>query len=137
MTTLRHTLPMALLAVACLAMGCGGSGIETADVSGTITLNGVPVKGIVVSFVPEAKMRPSTGETDADGKYTARFTKSQSGVVPGPCVVKFAYYRGDTVVNSLPPEWSEKAAENPDLNVTVPAGGLTFDYDIQHDGKLR
>ncbi len=66
--------------------GCGNT-IPTASVSGTITINGKPVQGIEVQFVTEAKVRPSIGMTDADGKYKAEFLTTQSGVALGPCVV--------------------------------------------------
>ena len=120
-----------------LASGCGGSGIPTAPVSGTITLNGQPAPGVEVTFVPKAKMRPSVAVTDAEGYYEAQFVSRQSGVPLGPCVVQFAIYRnGNYMRNYLPAEFNENAAENPELNLDVPDEGVVFDYDIKYNGEI-
>jgi hypothetical protein len=55
-------------------------------VTGTVTHNGNPVPGIVVSFVPQAATYSgvSTGETDEQGRYTLTvFKTGQSGAVAG------------------------------------------------------
>jgi hypothetical protein len=65
--------------------GCGGSE-KVVSVSGTITRNGKPVPGLVVSFVPEVATETgvSTGETDDNGKYSLTVVKSgKSGAVVG------------------------------------------------------
>src|SRR5262249_25891511 len=52
----------------------------------TVTHNGQPVPGLVVSFVPEAatKTGVSTGETDDNGKYDLTVVKTgKSGAVVG------------------------------------------------------
>lgn len=86
MTCIR-SCSLVLLATVCFlgTSGCGGP--ETVvPVSGTITRNGQPVHGLVVSFVPVAATETgvSTGETDDDGKYTLTVVKSgKSGAVVG------------------------------------------------------
>ncbi len=65
--------------------GCGGSE-KVVPVSGTVTRNGQPVPGLVVSFVPEAATETgvSIGETDDNGKYTLTVVKTgKSGAVVG------------------------------------------------------
>lgn len=65
--------------------GCG-SREKVVAVSGTVTHNGQPVPGIVVSFVPEAQTETgvSTGETDASGKYNLTVVRTgSSGAVVG------------------------------------------------------
>jgi len=117
--------------------GCGpSSGIPTADVGGTITINGKPVAGVQVKFVPEAKIRPSVALTDSRGNYEAQFVSSQSGVVLGPCVVQLSVFRGDSPHNYLPKEFNENASENPDFNLDIAKEGLKFDYDIKYDGEI-
>jgi len=115
--------------------GCGNT-IPTASVSGTITINGKPVQGVEVQFVPEAKIRPSIGMTDANGRYKAEFLSSQSGVALGRCVVQLSIFRGESMRNYLPKKFNEDAASNPDFNLDVVKGGITFDYDIKYDGEI-
>jgi|JI7StandDraft_1071085.scaffolds.fasta_scaffold343435_1 hypothetical protein len=115
--------------------GCGNT-IPTASVSGTITINGKPVQGIEVQFVPEAKVRPSIGMTDADGKYKAEFLTTQSGVALGPCVVQMSIYRGESMKNYLPKKFNEESANNPEFQLDVVKGGIKFDYDIKYDGEI-
>ncbi len=65
--------------------GCGGSE-KVVPVSGTVTRNGQPVPGLVVSFVPEAATETGVriGETDDNGKYTLTVVKTgKSGAVVG------------------------------------------------------
>lgn len=116
--------------------GCGGTDIPTAAVTGTITINGQPVEGVSVTFVPDAKIRPSVGLTDAKGRYKAQFVQTQSGVALGPCVAQFSIYRGDSMKNYLPAEFNENAADNPALHLDVTEKGLVFDYDIKYDGEI-
>lgn len=124
----------ALLVCLC---GCGGTGIPTASVTGTISLNGQPVQGVEVTFVPKAKIRPSVGVTDAQGRYKAQFVARQSGVALGPCVAQFSIYRGGNYMhNYLPATFNVDAEKNPDLNLEVPEDGLVFDYDIKFNGTI-
>lgn len=126
---------MAVLAAA--LVGCGTKQkIPTAAVTGTITVNGQPRAGVVVQFEPEAKIRPSAAETDAQGRYVARFTTSQSGVALGPCVVKFAILDAGGVKNLLPAEFHAEAAENSALRLTIEKQGAVFNYDIPFSGPL-
>src|SRR5438067_1094467 len=77
----------ALLVTLCFlgSLGCGGSE-KVVPVSGTVTRNGQPVPGLVVSFVPEAATQTgvSTGETDDHGRYDLTVVKTgRSGAVVG------------------------------------------------------
>lgn len=71
------------LALLCLA-GCGRDGPETAAVSGTITLDGQPVPGAVITFFPDDPTgSPSYGGTDLQGNYKLMFTFDKSGAMIG------------------------------------------------------
>ena len=73
-----------MASILCIS-GCGGSE-KVVSVSGTVTRNGNPVPGLVVSFVPEARTETgvSTGETDNNGKYSLTVVKTgSSGAVVG------------------------------------------------------
>jgi hypothetical protein len=88
MQTLRNhirPLPVLLLTAGFLgSLGCGVSE-KVVSVAGTVTHNGKPVDGLVVSFVPQAQTQTgvSTGETDEKGKYelTVASTGSSGAVV--------------------------------------------------------
>lgn len=116
--------------------GCGDPEIPTASVSGTVTINGNPVQGVEVMFVPDAKIRPSAGLTDAKGRYKAEFLSTQSGVALGSCVVQLSIYRGESMKNYLPKKFNEDAASIPAFHLDVTKGGIIFDYDVKYDGEI-
>jgi len=85
--TVCRLVPLAVLVPACFlgGSGCGGSE-KVVAVSGTVTHNGQPVPGLVVSFVPEVATQTgvSTGETDENGRYNLTVAKTgKSGAVVG------------------------------------------------------
>lgn len=127
-----------VVVVALTVAGCGPSvKIPTAPVSGVVTVNGKPVPGLEVDFVPEAKIRPAVGVTDMSGRYEARFLQQQKGVSLGPCVARISLFRDGTRTNNLiPPVYNENAADNPDLRLTIPKEGMTFNYDVKLDKPL-
>jgi hypothetical protein len=78
---------MALAIVA----GCGSEEdkISLVPVKGTITMNGKPLEGATVSFVPDAGNKfntPGVDTTGPEGNYMIRF-KSRSGLSPGKYTV--------------------------------------------------
>ena len=71
---LRLVIPCLLMIV---AVGCGGSDVQTVDVSGTITMDGKPLAGADVNFVTEQFV--GYGKTDAQGNF-----ELVQGAAPGP-----------------------------------------------------
>jgi Carboxypeptidase regulatory-like domain len=61
--------------------GCGGA--QTSPVEGTVTLDGKPLAGASVQFVPQGKGRDATAETDKDGQFAMSTFKPRDGVLPG------------------------------------------------------
>ncbi len=116
--------------------GCDSPAISTGEVSGRITINGQPVEGVVVAFIPQSKTRPAIATTDAAGHYEAQLLADQAGVPLGPCLVQLSLFREQEFKNYLPAKFNEQAADNPDLNLVIGEDGLVFDYDIQYDGAL-
>jgi hypothetical protein len=55
---------------------------ETARVSGTVTLDGVPQEGCSITFSPSAG-RSSSGKTDAAGRYELYYTGRIKGAIVG------------------------------------------------------
>jgi hypothetical protein len=79
-----------LLAGAFFCCSCGGGGSTLYPVEGKVLLKGQPLAGATVTFWPaqgdQAKMTPSTGNTDEEGKFNLE-TGSRSGAPAGDYVV--------------------------------------------------
>ena len=79
----KHLLFLCLLPFG-LILGCGPAGPAVQPVSGTVTLDGQPVEGATISFVPLEDPGASDlsgpllaiGRTDASGKYALTATQS-------------------------------------------------------------
>ena len=72
----------ALLAVLTV-VGCGSSGPATVPVTGTILLDGNPVEGATVMFIPTEGGRMATGTTDASGQFTLTTFEKGDGAIIG------------------------------------------------------
>src|SRR5262245_29539592 len=72
-------------------LACAGAGCRSPDkpvaVRGTVTLDGQPVAGAAVQFVPDGEGLPAIGETQADGTYALTTHEPGDGAVPGKYMV--------------------------------------------------
>ncbi len=78
------TVPSSVLLLSTM-WGCGG-GVELPElgtVEGTITLDGSPLAGAVVEFVPDDGGRSSSAATDKAGHYSLRYSAEAAGAVLG------------------------------------------------------
>jgi hypothetical protein len=68
------------LCLIALTFGCGPKPAETIPVSGLVTLDGQPLSGANVIFVPqgETKGNGGLGTTNADGRFEARLNDNRS-----------------------------------------------------------
>lgn len=83
-TGARHILAWAAFAAG--AVGCGGSPYEKLlPAGGTITLDGDPLAGATVAFIPAKsnQPQPSYGYTDETGKYELKTPEGYLGISPG------------------------------------------------------
>jgi hypothetical protein len=81
---------LAALALVPVLIGCGGTG--PVKVSGTVTLNGEPVEGALVQFVPAKDGgRPATAVTGPDGGFSLTTIENQDGALPGDYKVVITY----------------------------------------------
>lgn len=71
-----------LLTLVVVASGCG-SRSRTSPVTGTVTLDGKPLAGASIQFVPQGAGRDATGETDAGGQFVMSTFQPRDGVMPG------------------------------------------------------
>jgi hypothetical protein len=140
---------------ALVAAGCG-SGPKLIPVNGTVTINGKPLEGAVIQFVPDSTN--TTGQLAEDvtgptGNYKA-MTKRRSGVIPGkyrvviskaPPVANSALkeqFKGDPFMAQLSavgPDQEKAQAKNKDavakleqtFEQDVSAEGGTLDFDVK------
>ncbi|MEZ6123233.1 MAG: carboxypeptidase-like regulatory domain-containing protein [Planctomycetaceae bacterium] len=71
-----------------MAIGCGkGDRPDLATVSGTVTVNGEPLSGADVIFLP-AQGRQSYGRTDENGQFELTYIRDTKGAVVGQHTVK-------------------------------------------------
>ena len=128
--------------------GCGGRANlpDTVPVSGKVTLNGRPLSGASVTFVPTGATRGDGGfgMTDQDGRYKLRYLRGAAGVPVGQyrvVISKRLMPDGSDAVEGrdvapiespahevLPPKYSNE--EHSTLSATVPAGGRTIDFSL-------
>ena len=136
------------VAVACAMMGlsfvvgCGPGGPEIARVEGTITMDGKPVPGAMVLFVPIGG-RPSGAETDANGKYVLEFgSAGRKGAIPGKnrveiTTARLAYERDGknfpAVKENIPAQYNR----NTTLEFDVEKGKKNIaDFELKSGGKI-
>lgn len=83
-----------VLVAAVVLTGCSGNP-DYAVVTGKVLLDGAPVEGAFVEFLPVGGQgSTSRGKTDASGAFRMRRSQSQDGVHRGPCLVRI--HTGDT-----------------------------------------
>lgn len=126
--------------IVCLAVlaGCGGGTDlpDIGDVSGKVTLDGKPLDGARIEFVP-AKGRPSYGLSDDEGNYTLRYSASVNGAMLGKHKVAIRSERepvlgeGDTPsVEARKELLPAKYHEQSELTADVVAGSNTIDFQL-------
>jgi hypothetical protein len=77
---LRKTLALGAMLALVGVIGCGG----TNSVEGEVTLDGTPVSGAVISFVPaDGKGQTGSATTDSAGKFTIKGTGNKKGLPSG------------------------------------------------------
>ena len=117
-------------AIAALALAIsGGCGVKTAEVGGTVTVNGKPATGLNVVFEPQNPKGPASfGTTNADGKYELMCRDRKKGALIGTHRVSVT--QGDlaegVVPLQIPPQYNLKT----ELTAEVKPGPNTYNIDI-------
>jgi hypothetical protein len=81
----KQTIPLILIAVAAaFVSGCGG-GSHAVPSTGTVLVDGKPVAGLVVMFVPkDTKLgKMASGRTDESGAFTLTTNRTNDGAMTG------------------------------------------------------
>lgn len=128
--------------------GCSSATIpaKLVPVAGLVQLDGTPLTGANVIFVPRdsTKGTGGSGVTDGDGKYQARHSSNSVGLEPGTYSVLFsrlAMPDGSSIpqgkdaadvgaVEWLPPQLSNPPPELVMHVVTIPDAGGSFDFSL-------
>jgi hypothetical protein len=134
----RYTRNICLLVAACfVTVGCGGSNLPpTGTVTGVVTVDGQPIEGASVEFIPSSG-RPSVGLTDASGKYELMITNDDKGALVGSHKVRIT-----TLVNPVSSEGDGPTVEGrkemlpakyhdeSELTAEVASGSNTIDFAL-------
>ena len=105
--------------------GCGGSPAP-AQVTGVVTLDGAPVRGATVTFVPESGERSSEGMTNAAGEYMLRFTPAVDGAVVGEHRVEISRTEGESERETLPARYNSQT----ELRETLQRGRQVINFEL-------
>ncbi|MDR2439334.1 MAG: carboxypeptidase-like regulatory domain-containing protein [Planctomycetaceae bacterium] len=70
-----------LLLLVVVITGCG-SGIQYIPVTGTLTIDGVPMEGVTLSFLPVSGGTTASATTNAQGEFSIT-TSDHNGCIPG------------------------------------------------------
>ena len=113
--SLRSLLFVPGLIAACFVVGCGASSEVLAPVGGKLLVDGEPLDGVVVTFVPEkSNSGGGTGTTDATGAFSVtNLDQNLPGLPPGKYIL--AYSRMRLPDGSAAPEPKEGTPANPGL----------------------
>ena len=135
---------MAAPLLSCLLVGtlagCGGGGPEvpdTAPAGGTVTLDGAPVEGATVTFIPDARddgaIKNAYGTTDANGKFTLSTPVSGTktdGAVLGRHQVTITKIKAVETQSSGSGEYGTDSYVPPEANPTPPAANAGPEYIV-------
>jgi hypothetical protein len=129
----RSILPFAFVLLPFSLLGCGGP----VDVQGKVTLNGKPLAGAMVVFIP-VNGGPEAGDfTDEEGNFRLKGTKTE-GMLPGeyrvtvskkewppgvtpPDPTKMTFASVKSKRETVPANYTVQ--DKTPLRVTVPSGG--------------
>ena len=141
-------LGLALLGLLVAFPACGSKHIKTEGVSGVVTLDGEPLAGASVKFVPlDGTGSESVGTTNEKGEYKLQtlLGAADAGTTPGKYGVCFECFEevetGNTIMNADDEEVPETEAVNilpkryalPDTSgfeAEVVKGDNTFNFDL-------
>jgi hypothetical protein len=95
-------------------------------VTGTITMDGKPLEGVIVSFRPD-EGRTAAGETDAKGYFDANYVYQVNGAKVGPNTVSFEWPTGAEGKKAIPAQYGGKS----EIKFEVKSGSNKFDFDLK------
>lgn len=137
-------LPVAALLVAATGCGAKQDGFDYQPVTGKVTMDGQPLAGATVAFIPQSNAlesgRPSTGMTDESGTFTLTSMGGQDGAVVGDHVVSISTKVIDMDTQELLSQETvpRKYNDRSELTFTVPLNGSDdADFALESSKKHR
>ena len=118
----------------CFAVGsgCGGDANlpELGEVTGVVTLDDKPAEGLTVTFEPQ-DTRPSSGETDAEGRYVLYYNPDNRGAALGEHTVRITELEKEgepgAETQLIPPEYNVEST----LKKQVKPGPNEINFDLK------
>ena len=127
---------------AMIALGCGRSD-GLCEVTGTVKLDGKPLPGAQLTFIPTAANGSAAyGHTDENGYYRLKFSRDTYGAQPGKNNVRIAFPSKSEAADlraaglAVPPEGAKlpkKYEKSGELTADIPPAGGTFDFDLKSE----
>ncbi|MBI1345733.1 hypothetical protein GC163_05535 [bacterium] len=110
--------------------GCGGQGDRPplGYVSGKVTVDGEPFKGVIITFMPD-EGRSASAETNDKGEYELSYLHGVKGCKIGPNSVVFFAPTGGSPSHAIPKAYQERS----DLKADVKKGSNEFNFDLKAD----
>lgn len=111
-----------------LISGCGGVSDqpELGDVSGKITMDGKPLIGVNILFIPDSG-RPAGATTDAEGNYQLEYVSGVSGTKLGSNRVVIEWPTGVDGSVAIPARYGQAST----TKVEIKAGTNKMDYALE------
>lgn len=117
------------MAVCTASAGCSRSDRPPLGrVGGTVTLDGSPLSGALVVFVPDGPGRSAIATTDAAGRYELSFLRDIAGANVGTHSVRITTATEDRGGKEILPDRYHAKTE---LKATVKAGTNTLDFPLE------
>jgi hypothetical protein len=93
----RYILVCPALILTCFVMGCGGAAETLVPVEGKLIVDGKPLDGVVVTFIPESSKknrRGGSGKTDSTGDFEViDLDQNRPGLPVGKYTVAYSRMR--------------------------------------------
>ncbi|MEM4188370.1 MAG: hypothetical protein QXN56_04335 [Candidatus Hadarchaeum sp.] len=100
-------------------LGCGSQGPALAPVSGKVTMDGQPLSGVIVTFVPVGGGVSSSGVTDEAGVYRLSCPLGPGALVGEHRVYVRSQPPGSTLTGEVPSEDDPAYKPNPYASVAA------------------
>jgi len=126
---------LGLIVLLAATVGCGDGRPKRVAVSGQVLIDGDPIPGGSIRFVPEGD-RPAAAEIDEQGHFTLRCYDGEDGAVIGTHRVQVAARTiagGKKVEWYAPKKYSDFRSSGLTVEVTEPVDDLVI--ELTWDGK--
>lgn len=125
----RSVASQLLILAVVIVAGAGCFGVsdqpQLGRVTGTITLDGQPLEGVIVNFQPESG-RAATAESDSKGYYDLVYIYGSNGAKVGKNAVSFRWPDGSEGKKPIPAKYAGKS----ELTADVKAGNNELNWEL-------